>query len=174
MKLVVSFFILTLLICVGSPQRAFCQTRDTEKALGQKAMGDSYLRKGKTSLAITQYEKALSFNPSSTAICFNLAVAQFLDKNPKGAIATLEKLVVLDPHDVEAHYNLASLYLSERNLEKAKEHIEKAKLCCDRIPSFAALVKQSHAFISELGKLDPASLEIAFLFVKRDLWSTAP
>lgn len=167
-RLALSFFITTSLIGALSLP-AFCQEVSHETVLQHKLTADGLLRGGKAAQAVEEYQKALALDPFSKPLYFNLAVAYKIQNNFKQAIWALEKLAALDPQDVEAHYNLGVLYLYEGDLDRAKLHFEKAKLCCDRDLIFKPLVEQSFAFVTDVEKLDPTARQLILLLMRRDL-----
>jgi len=116
-----------LMVIVGawgllSSTSAYC-----ESFAEYKETGDNYLRSGESALAVGEYKKALELNPNSTAVCFNLAIAHYKERNLKETISTLEKLVQLDPSDTEAYYNLGCLKLYQKNFEAACNYFQKAQ-----------------------------------------------
>jgi tetratricopeptide (TPR) repeat protein len=163
----VSFFIATLLTLILSPSLGLCAEVSPEKALQHKGIADSYLRQGKTALAITEYKKALEIDPSSTATYFNLAIAHNTDKNFKETASALEKLVSIDFKDVEAQYNLACLRLSEGNLEKALFHLEQAKTCCASTSEFAPLILNAFEFVDKVKTMDGHVQQALFLLLQQ-------
>ena len=70
-----------------SSSTAFCETFE-----GHKEAGDRYLRAGETNLAVAEYQRALSLNPASTAVCFNLSVAYYQSRNLRLRHRLLRKL----------------------------------------------------------------------------------
>jgi len=149
----------------------FCETTGNAQpqALEHKLAADGLLRKGLTSQAILEYQKALELDPSSTAVHFNLAIVYYAERNIKGAVFALEKLVALDPKDVEAQYNLACLSLCEKNVEKALFHLERAKACSTANSEFAPLIQNAFFFIEELKSMDGRARETVFLLLQQGL-----
>ena len=133
-----------------SSTNAYCQT------FGEyKETGDNYLRSGKAALAIGEYKQALELNSGSTAVTFNLAIANYKERNLKETISALEKIVQLDPNDTEAYYNLGCFKLYGRNFEAARDCLKKAQACCSANQDFACAIEQTLAFVGKLKTLDP-------------------
>lgn len=165
----VLFFIASSLMLIGSPTTGFCETTAKPQALEHKMAADGLLRKGLSSQAIVEYQKALELDPSSTATCFNLAIAYYAERNIKGARLALEKLVALDPKDVEAQYNLACLSLCEKDVEKALLHLECAKNYCPMDSGFTPFIQNAFLFIEELKSMDGRTRETVFLLLQQGL-----
>ncbi|MBI2094842.1 MAG: tetratricopeptide repeat protein [Candidatus Omnitrophica bacterium] len=142
-----------------------------EHAAVYKSLGDDLLRRGNAEAAIEHYQKAAALDPASTALYFNLAVAHYTGRDIPRATAALEKLVSLDPGDAEAQYNLACLYLYQRNTDAARRHFERAKTCCElKKDSFlGGLAVKNLEFINELGRLDPSAQGLFFLLLRNGL-----
>ncbi len=141
-----------------SSTSGYCQT------FGEyKEAGDNYLRSDKSTLAIGEYKKALELNPSSTAVCFNLAIAYYKERNLKETISILEKLVQLDPNDYEAYYNLGCLKLYERNFDAARDYFQRAGACCEADQNFTSIIEQTLEFAGKLQSLDPQTQDTILL-----------
>ena len=150
--------LVTAIVFFGS-STAFCET-----AQSHKDAGDLRLRAGDTNLAIKEYEKALSLNPTSTAVSFNLAIAYYQSRNFKAAESTLEKIVKLNPDDYEAYYDLACLKLYQNDMKTARECLEKAKLCCLSDVEFTPLIQNTLEFADKLTTLDPQIRSAVLLY----------
>ena len=130
----------------------------------------NYLKEEKFTLAIENYEKAAQCDPAlSTATYFNLAIAYYATRNMSGAIASLEKLIAIDPADVEAQYNLACLRLYKGDTKKAKLHFEQARNCCDRDPKFRPFIDKGLKFLDQLKKADPPTQDLVSFFLAQGL-----
>ena len=138
---------------------AFCGTFDSHKQTG-----DRYLRAGEMNPAITEYKKALSLNPASSAAYFNLAIAYYKSRNFQTAASTVEKLIQLSPDDYEACYNLACLKLYQNDIEGARRCLEKAKSCCLSNPEFTPLIQKTTEFAEKLTTLDPQTRGTVLLY----------
>ena len=142
-----------------------------------KAAGDSYLREGRFSSSIAEYQKALLGNPDSTvatAVYFNLAIAYYSERNIQGAVNALEKLVVLKPQDVEAQYNLGCLKLYRRDLKESTACFNKASCCCNPDSPFFSPVHQGLALAQVLQTADPNTQNLIFLLLEKGMLSRNP
>ena len=137
----------------------------------------SYLREGRFSSSIAEYQKALLDNPDSTvatAVYFNLAIAYYSEKNIQGAVNALEKLVVLKPQDVEAQYNLGCLKLYRRDLKESTACFNKASCCCNPDSPFFSPVHQGLALAQVLQTADPNTQNLIFLLLEKGMLSRNP
>ena len=123
-----------------------------------------------TILSLTSFCSARFFSIDAR-LYFNLAVAYYAGRDIPRATAALEKLVSLDPGDAEAQYNLACLYLYQRNTGAARRHFEHAKTCCEfkKDTFLGGLVAKNLDFIKELGRLDPSAQGLFFLLLRNGL-----
>ncbi len=135
--------------------------------------GNRYLQEGKYGQAVLEYENALKENTSETKIYFNLAIAYYAEGKMSKAAQALEKLLLLNPKDVEARYNLGCLNLYLQNPEKARFHFLKAKGDALRMPAFIPLINQGLQFLNEIKKTDSQSQEILFSLLKFGLPSVS-
>lgn len=161
---VMRYLICSLAILTVYPSSGWSKV--ASKATDSKILGDHYLRDGKTSSAISEYQKALKINPKSGAAYFNLAIAFYTERNIDGAISALEEVVKLDPSDIEARYNLACLKLYQRKIDNAKIHFEKAKECCPQNSSFIPLIQQGLDFVNDLEKTDSSTQALALFLMQ--------
>lgn len=110
---------------------AFANTpADTQapRTCALKTEADRLLRHGLAREAACLYERCIEKNPENSAACFNLAIAYYQSSRWNEAQQALEKVVSLNPKDVEALYNLGCLYLYRtEEIEKAKYLFEKAR-----------------------------------------------
>ncbi|GEM_PF-2805768 len=162
---------LYLLINAGSSlgYAPICQKLGGHQALFNKLSGDRLLKEGKFPDSIKEYEKSLTLNPQSTTTCFNLAIAFYAIRNIKGAATALERLLSINPYDVEAQYNLACLKLYQQDIASAKTHFKRALLCCDKDPLFKPLIHRALDFLDDLKKLEPSPQELIFFFLQKGL-----
>ena len=159
MKSKILFVAAVVAVMFFGSSTAFCETFE-----GHKEAGDRYLRAGETNLAVAEYQRALSLNPASTAVCFNLSVAYYQSRNLKAATSALEKIVKLNPHDCEAYYNLACLRLYQNDTEGARQYLKEAKSCCDSNPEFTPLIQNTLEFAEKLTTLDPQTRGAVLLY----------
>jgi tetratricopeptide (TPR) repeat protein len=99
--------------------------------LGNSA--EAYLLAGQTALKMNEFERArddgdaaLRLSPRLPgALTLRGMVLPFLGDNA-GAIAALEKAIEADPKDFDAHLNLGAVLHTERHLDGARQHLERA------------------------------------------------
>ena len=132
-----------------------------------KQLADSYLRQGRPAEAIVEYKEALSTDPSSTAIYFDLAIAYYSVNDVKDAVSALEKLIRLDPRDAEAAYNLGCLKLYQRDIPEAKHYLAKAKLHATPASRLTSLIDEASEFAKNLETLDARTQDAVCLFLLR-------
>ncbi len=134
-----------------------------------KQNGLSYLQSGKYELAIQEYEKAIKLDSKSTATYFNLAIAYYGVRNIEGATQALERLIEIEPNDVETLYNLACLKLYKQDYKKAKVNFEKARECCAKNPEFEPLITKGLEFLDHLTKDNPSTQDLVSFFLAQGL-----
>lgn len=156
---------LMTLILIGTSRSGYAASLSKEGLL-HKVAADRYLKIGDAVSAIPEYEKAVELNPHSTATLFNLAIAYYSVRDIDGTISTLEKIVAIDPMDVEANYNLACLLLYQGNLKDAQLRFEKTKACCDGNPKFGALASQGLEYLNEFKTLNSSSRDLALFLLQ--------
>lgn len=154
-----------LVVLIVYPSSGWTKTLRAS-AQDHKILGDHYLRNGKTSSAISEYQKALRINPNSEATYFNLAIAFYTERNMDSAISALGEVLKLNPADIEAQYNLACLKLYQRKIDNAKIHFEKAKECCPQNSSFIPLIQQGLDFVNDLEKTDSSTQALALFLMQ--------
>ena len=120
-----------------------------------KTSADRLLKNGRVPAAIEAYRNALSLDPSFKEVYFNLAVANFTNQNFSEAMLCLEKLLILNPSDSEAAYNLACLYLYEKNIPKTRHFLEMATSCCPETADLKPLIQKTLGLLDRLQTLDP-------------------
>ena len=159
MKFKIFFAVAIVAATFFGSSAAFCETFES-----CKQAGDRYLQARETGLAVAEYKKALSLNPTSPAAYFNLAIAYYQSRNFQAAASALEKLIQLTPNDYEACYNLACLKLYQNDTEGARRCLEKAKSCCLSNSEFTSLVQDTIEFAEKLRILDPQTRSAVLLY----------
>jgi len=104
-----------------------------EKVARRGNSAEAYLLAGQTALKLDEFERARDFaeaamklNPALPGVLtLRGTVLQYVGDNA-GAIASLRKAIDADPNDFEAHLNLGGILNTERDLEGARRHIERA------------------------------------------------
>ena len=154
-----------LMVLFNAPT-SWGETADSPEAVRHKISGDQYLREGKLSLAVADYNKAVSLNPHSTATYFNLAIALYAEKDVAGAASALQNILEIDPSDVEALYNLACLKLYLKHIQEAKNYFQKAKSCCQHDSHFRPLIEQGLGYLNELTAMDSSTQDLALFLLQ--------
>lgn len=89
-------------------------------------LGLCYANQSKYADARTVLEAAARKNPDDIAIAENLAVFYIFDKQPKQAIAAAESVIARAPENLHMHDVLANAYGQLGEMERAREHGERA------------------------------------------------
>jgi tetratricopeptide (TPR) repeat protein len=84
------------------------------------ALGDHYLRRGKHSEAIAQYEAAIALTPTSAGTYLAAATAYAAANRNEDAEAALRQATILEPTLAEAYTALAKLYRTQSRFEEAR------------------------------------------------------
>ncbi|MCZ7665018.1 MAG: tetratricopeptide repeat protein [Thermoleophilia bacterium] len=88
-------------------------------------LGDAYLQAGRTDDAKKIFDEALTVDGSSSEAKAGRAMADFVGGDAAGAQGSLEALVQEDPKSQVALYDLAVVYFSGNEREKAQETWQK-------------------------------------------------
>jgi Flp pilus assembly protein TadD len=94
-------------------------------AISQKAMAYDYLEQ--SDKAFEAYEDALERRPNDPDLRFNLGRLYFMRDDFTNAVAQFEKVLEINPDDLEANVNIANSYLSlaQNVLTKYREMTDK-------------------------------------------------
>jgi tetratricopeptide (TPR) repeat protein len=133
---------------------ALAGSSEIESASNLKKTADAFLRLGEIEKAVLEYQKSISADPAFEAAYFNLAIAYYSLGRNADARAALQKLVELNPKDVEALYNLGCLSLYDRQVEKAALCFESAKNHCDCMCAFSEPISTALILTQRLNRLD--------------------
>jgi tetratricopeptide (TPR) repeat protein len=94
---------------------------------------EAYLLAGQTALKMNEFERAGDYADAALRLNPRLPCAETLRGtvlsylgDTQGAIATLRKAVEADPKDFEAQVGLGAVLHSERDLDGAREHLQRA------------------------------------------------
>lgn len=82
------------------------------QGLAEKADGDY-------PAALASFRKAAGFYPRDRVVQNQIGRILFLNRDYEGAIAALERVLAIDPEDLQAHYNLMLAYRGAGQAEKA-------------------------------------------------------
>jgi tetratricopeptide (TPR) repeat protein len=104
-----------------------------EKVAKAGNSAEAYLLAGRTLLKMNEFERArddsdaaLRLNPRLPgALTLRGMVLPYLGDNA-GAMAALRKAIEADPEDFDAQLNLGAVLLTERQLDTARQHLERA------------------------------------------------
>lgn len=72
------------------------------------------------------FERAAAFTPEDPMIYLIWANYLYRKKDFNGALEQYKRSEELDPNSAEVHYNLGLLYIELKDLDKAREHADKA------------------------------------------------
>ncbi len=97
-----------------------------ESGMLHSRMADLLLREGKTDEAITEYEKAVQYNPSDTGSLANLATACLHEGRLDDAERTFERILVMNPNNATAQNGLGLIAIQRRNPQAARGYFERA------------------------------------------------
>ena len=130
---------------------------------------DLYLKKN-ISQAIKEYEAALENNRADPMIYFSLEAMQKESNDILSAIATMEKLIYIRPHDDKAHLQLAYLYYLGRSnknryieIKIAAQHIESAISIKPSFVSYRELALEIYSLLDDEKKINEHKAAIAKL-----------
>jgi type IV pilus assembly protein PilF len=117
---------IVLLITIIISTLTSCASQKMESASEKKAA--LYYNQGTIELNAKEYTSALKnllqankFKPNDTKILNNLGMAYFFKNAKKRAIRIVKRSVKVDPKNSDARTNLGSIYLSENQLEHARQ-----------------------------------------------------
>ena len=83
---------------------------------------------GKLDEAITEYQKALEFDPKFTDVLHALAQAYFTKGDFDSSIATAHRIIEIDPDDVLAYTSISRAYQRKGMIREAEEAGNKARI----------------------------------------------
>ena len=83
-------------------------------------LGDVYIQANRPDDATKIFNEALAVDASNSTAKVGLAMAKFVKGDAAGAQADLEALVVVNPKDQAAQYNLGVVYFQNGQTDKAK------------------------------------------------------
>jgi tetratricopeptide (TPR) repeat protein len=145
--------------------RAFSLGKETEKAdeyfqksyLLKKSESDPFENKADSFYAVKKFteaieslKKAIEINGAARDLYFRIASIERLRGNPKGALAWLEKLAFLKPHDEKVFIELAFTYYSERSYRNRHAEMVMAAGCIEKALSINTTNPRAHELASEI------------------------
>lgn len=104
-----------------------CTSKRVEEQNAYKEQGVNALVDGKYEDALSDFNKALEKSEHRVGarevdICFYKGAAQYALKDSKGALATYQSLIDYDDTDPRPYYLMGSVYLLEKETQKAKDN----------------------------------------------------
>lgn len=101
---------------------------DPKFAPGYYGMAYVYSVQNRLDLAIVNYRKTIALaDPPYTHAYGNLGLALLMSGQNKEGLAMVQKALVIDPTNGDAHLTLANYYCSEKNGKLAWEHLKKGQ-----------------------------------------------
>jgi tetratricopeptide (TPR) repeat protein len=142
-----------------------------QEALKHKRLADEKLLFNQPEAAQREYEKALRYAPFWTMARFDLAIAYYRSGDLQQASLTLEKLLEFEPTEIEARYNLACLYLYQKQTDLAFQHFERANELVAENSPFFPLIQKGLEFVQKINSLEPQAQEVFFASLKKNDFS---
>lgn len=88
--------------------------------------GNEYFRNNQLDEAVQAYFRALTYQPNSTPVLFNLGLVYIGQNNMKQAMQNFKIVVHQAPDHIKAHLNLARIYQQEKQSAHALYHYQQA------------------------------------------------
>jgi len=133
-NLIFLFFILLGLSCHSGSQVSpsdlppIDQTKEettvNPEALQHFMDGQLYMNQGNYSMAVTEFQEALRFDPDVSTIHISLGECFWALEKPDRAVFHLERAIHLNPDDTEARNVLAHQFINRQMFDRAKEQYE--------------------------------------------------
>jgi tetratricopeptide (TPR) repeat protein len=89
-------------------------------------LGSAALEAGNTLEALENLSKALELNPKLPSLRAYYGQALLSTGDADGAVMAFDEALADDPNDFDAHYHLASILATRRQVEEARPHAERA------------------------------------------------
>jgi anaphase-promoting complex subunit 3 len=116
-------------------------------------IGAIYHRQEKYDLAEYHFHRAVSINPQSSVLRCNLGMSQYSNGKPLQALDTLAEAFRLDPHNPQARFQRATIYVSLNRPEEALKELEKVR---DAAPREATVHFAMGKVLKRLGRPEQA------------------
>lgn len=116
-------------------------------------MGAIYHRQEKYDLAEYHFHRAVLINPQSSVLRCNLGMSQYSNGKSLQALNTLSEAFRLDPHNPQARFQRATIYLSLNRPEEALEELQKVR---DAAPREATVHFAMGKVLKRLGRPEQA------------------
>jgi len=127
---------------VASAEAAYKANPKDMKAL--LALGDAYIQANRPDDAAKIFQEALALEPDNSDARAGVAMVALVKGDTAKAQSDLEAIIKDDPNSQSAHYNLAIIFFSANQKDKAKAEWEKALA----IDSGSELGKMSEQFLA--------------------------
>mmetsp|Transcript_17650 Transcript_17650/g.40705 ORF Transcript_17650/g.40705 Transcript_17650/m.40705 type:complete len:944 (-) Transcript_17650:137-2968(-) len=116
-------------------------------------MGAIYHRQEKYDLAEYHFQRAVKINPQSSVLRCNLGMSQYSNGKPIEALDTLAEAFRLDPHNPQARFQRATIYVALNRSEEALKELEKVR---DAAPREATVHFAMGKVLKRLGRPEQA------------------
>jgi anaphase-promoting complex subunit 3 len=116
-------------------------------------IGAIYHRQEKYDLAEYHFHRAVTINPQSSVLRCNLGMSQYSNGKPLQALDTLAEAFRLDPHNPQARFQRATIYVSLNRSEDALKELEKVR---DAAPREATVHFAMGKVLKRLGRPEQA------------------
>lgn len=116
-------------------------------------IGAIYHRQEKYDLAEYHFHRAVTINPQSSVLRCNLGMSQYSNGKPLQALDTLAEAFRLDPHNPQARFQRATIYVSLNRSEEALKELEKVR---DAAPREATVHLAMGKVLKRLGRPEQA------------------
>ena len=116
-------------------------------------IGAIYHRQEKYDLAEYHFHRAVTINPQSSVLRCNLGMSQYSNGKPLQALDTLAAAFRLDPHNPQARFQRATIYVALNRSEDALKELEKVR---DAAPREATVHFAMGKVLKRLGRPEQA------------------
>lgn len=116
-------------------------------------LGAIYHRQEKYDLAEYHFHRAVAINPQSSVLRCNLGMSQYSNGKSLQALDTLAEAFRLDPHNPQARFQRATIYVSLNRPEDALKELEKVR---DAAPREATVHFAMGKVLKRLGRPEQA------------------
>lgn len=136
-------------------------------ALNHYVQAEQHRHQRQYDAAISEYDKAISKDPSNYKFFVQQGKCYVLKKNTEEAMLCFEKALKLKPDDLEALVGLARIYGQQRNLEKTIFYLDKAFLyetdpaekAAHKLQILKIIYQQQHLTLAEKHVQDALALD---------------
>lgn len=142
---------------------------DPDDQYGESMLGWRDLTQGRPADALAAFERAEALEPYFAKINYHMALALTkLERWPE-AIARLERLLVIDPHHVEGHFNLCQTLRINHRLAEALPHARRAvDLTREENLDMLATLAQTYAELEQFAEAEATARTMLKLATTRN------